>query len=180
MICKNCGAAIKDGSTFCGVCGTRNEAVQSNAASATPNYNQAPAYNTVPQTPNYNAAPQAPVYSTAPQTPVYNSSSVDDEKSYFSGTWIGFVGVNLLCAFLSVISLGFAWPALWCFRMRWVYSNTVVNGYRLKFTGKGGQLFGKYIVWFLLTLVTFSIYGLFVPVKYKKWEISHVEIDKKA
>lgn len=90
---------------------------------------------------------------------------------------MGLIGVNLAVAFVSFITLGLAWPALWCFRMRWVYKHTVIGGYRLKFTGKGGQLFGKYLLWVLLTIVTLTIYAWWLPIKYKKWEISHVEID---
>ena len=98
-------------------------------------------------------------------------------NSYFDGGLLGLIGVNLVVSILSALTLGLAWPALWCYKLRWVYSHTVVGGYRLKFNGKGGQLFGKYILWVLLTIVTLSIYAWWIPIKYKKWETSHVQID---
>lgn len=42
-----------------------------------------------------------------------------------------------------------------------------------KFDGGGTALFGKYIIWFLLTIVTFGIYGLWVSVKLVKWVVAH-------
>ena len=97
--------------------------------------------------------------------------------SRFEGRLIALIGINLLTAFLSTITLGFAYPAMYCFRKRWIYCNTVVNGYRLKFTGTGGQLFGKYIVWTLLGIITIGIFTLWWPIKYQQWETKHVEID---
>jgi uncharacterized membrane protein YjgN (DUF898 family) len=52
----------------------------------------------------------------------------------------------------------------------------VVNGNRLHFDGNGGQLIGKWILWMLLSVVTFSIYAWFVPMKIIKWELSHVSM----
>ncbi len=100
-------------------------------------------------------------------------------ESRFEGSFWGNLGVTIVVYLVTVITFSLAWPAMWCYRLRWVYSNTVIGGYRLKFTGKGGQLFGKYIVWLLLSIVTLGVYALFVPIKYKKWETKHVEIDSK-
>ncbi len=100
-------------------------------------------------------------------------------ESRFEGTFWGNLGVNFVVYFVSIITLSLAWPAMCCFRLRWVYSNTIIGGYRLKFTGTGGQLFGKYISWLLLSIVTIGVYALFVPIKYKKWETKHVEIASK-
>ena len=97
--------------------------------------------------------------------------------SRFEGSVIAFIGITLLTNFLTGISLGFAFPAMYCFKKRWIYLNTVVNGYRLRFTGTGGQLFGKYLLWMLLTLLTCGVFALWLPVKYQQWETKHIEID---
>ena len=109
-----------------------------------------------------------------------NNISLEELKalpSRFEGSVIALIGINLLTTLLSTISLGFAYPAMYCFKKRWIYSNTVINGYRLKFTGTGTQLFGKYILWTFLTIITLSIFGLWLPIKYQQWETKHVEID---
>ena len=102
------------------------------------------------------------------------------EPSYFEGKLIALIGINLLTFFLTIISLGFAYPAMYCMKKRWIYRNTVVGGYRLKFTGKGRQLIGKYILWSFLSIITIGIFTLWLPIKYQKWETKHVEIDCKV
>ena len=97
--------------------------------------------------------------------------------SRFEGRLIALIGINLLTAFLSTITLGFAYPAMYCFQKRWIYRNTIVNGYRLKFTVRGGQLIGKYILWTFLGIITFGIFTLWWPIKYQQWETKHIEID---
>ena len=107
-------------------------------------------------------------------------SELKKEPSYFDGRLIAFIGINILTALVTTITLGLAYPAMYCFKKRWIYANTVVNGYRLKFTGTGAQLFGKYIVWTLLGIITLGIYTLWWPIKYQKWEVKHIEIDCKV
>ncbi|WP_195451414.1 zinc-ribbon domain-containing protein [Anaeromassilibacillus sp. 1001302B_160321_C8] len=153
MYCIQCGKQIDDGSAFCPECGSKQEAEI--------------------QTVTHEAINSQPFISPSSSS----MANTNWANSYFDGGLMGLIGVNLAVAFVSFITLGLAWPALWCFRMRWVYKHTVIGGYRLKFTGKGGQLFGKYLLWVLLTIVTLTIYAWWLPIKYKKWEISHVEID---
>lgn len=100
--------------------------------------------------------------------------------SRFEGRLIALIGINILTTLVSIISLGFAYPAMYCFKKRWIYRNTVVNGLRLKFTGKGGQLIGKYILWTFLGIITFGIFTLWWPIKYQQWETKHIEIDSIA
>lgn len=107
----------------------------------------------------------------------YNITPTDWKNSYFDGGLLGLIGVNLASFFLSLITIGLAWPAIYCYKMRWIYRHTVVGGYRLKFNGKGSQLFGKFIVWMLLTIVTATIYAWWLPIKIRKWETKHIEID---
>ena len=100
------------------------------------------------------------------------------KKSYFDGKLIALIGINLLTALVTTVTLGFAYPAMYCFKKRWIYASTVINGYRLKFTGTGAGLFGKYILWNFLSIITFGIFALWLPIKYQKWEVKHVEIDR--
>ena len=106
-----------------------------------------------------------------------NLAELKKLPSRFEGRLIALIGISLLTGLVTLITLGFAYPAMYCFQKRWQYSNTIINGYRMKFTGTGGQLFGKYIIWLLLSIVTFGIYALWLPIKYQQWEIKHVEID---
>lgn len=172
MFCSNCGAKITDNEIFCPSCGTKQpEPVAAEAPKAT--------VNPIPEPPIPNIPiPDIPL----PKIPIpgVNNDSANWKDSKFDGGFWGLFGVSFLFVFVSIISLGFAYPAMYCFRLKWFYKHTVVGGYRLKFNGKGRQLFGRYVLWTFLSIITFGIFALWLPIKYKKWEIKHVEIAGKA
>ena len=97
-------------------------------------------------------------------------------KSKFTGRLIGIVGIKILLVLVSIITLGIAFPAMICWLYKWLYANTHVDGKQLHFDGKGRQLFGKWILWLFLSIITLSIYSWWIPIKLKQWEISHVHI----
>lgn len=95
------------------------------------------------------------------------------EGSCFDGNFWQRLGWIILSRLLTVITLGLAYPAAVCMLLRWECKHTVINGRRLKFTGRGAQLFGKYILWWLLSVITFGIYGIWLGLNMKKWTVEH-------
>ena len=135
--------------------------------------------NAVPPVPPMPPAPPMPAGGGAiPQS--FGAPMTDWRSSRFEGSTAAHFGMSLVIGLLSALSLGFAVPALKCWYLRWKYRNTVIGGYRLKFNGTGGQLFGKWILWCLLCIVTVGIYTIWMPVKLLEWETKHVEIDSVA
>ena len=55
----------------------------------------------------------------------------------------------------------------------WEIKHTVIEGKRLKFDGTAMQLFGNWIKWLLLCIITFGIYSLWVSIAIKKWKVKH-------
>ena len=53
----------------------------------------------------------------------------------------------------------------------------MLDGRRLTFDGKGAQLFGNYIKWWLLSVVTFSIYAWFIPNRLRAWKVKHTHYE---
>lgn len=102
--------------------------------------------------------------------------SVSTRESRFTGGLLGLVGINLLQAFLTGITLGLAAPWAVCMKERWIARHTVIDGHQLVFDGTGGQLFGNYIKWFLLTIITFGIYGFWLSIKMKQWIVKHTHM----
>lgn len=90
-------------------------------------------------------------------------------ESKFTGGVLGLLGTNILMVLLIMVTIGIGLPWALCMKKRWVTSHTIIEGKQLVFEGKGGSLFGHYIKWFLLTLITFGIYGLWVPIKLSQW-----------
>jgi uncharacterized membrane protein YjgN (DUF898 family) len=53
-------------------------------------------------------------------------------------------------------------------------SHTVIEGKRLRFDGTGIQLFGNFIKWWIFSIITLGIYGIFfLPVRAKQWAVKH-------
>lgn len=210
MYCNNCGAQLEPGAAFCGNCGTKvvTEPEPKPVPMPEPVYEPATAYepaaafesaqpyepavvfepaqpyepvggNAVPPVPPMPPAPPMPTGGGAiPQS--FGAPMTDWRSSRFEGSTAAHFGMSLVIGLLSALSLGFAVPALKCWYLRWKYRNTVIGGYRLKFNGTGGQLFGKWILWCLLCIVTVGIYTIWMPVKLLEWETKHVEIDSVA
>lgn len=201
MICSKCGAYVEEGCRFCQDCGAKMSAPsaapagklkirmgggtagtgagQAGASSASPSAS-------APKTAAFSAAPPVtppapppvtpPPAASAPFAPPPAAAYLPVQNSRFDGTFLGFLGVTLVTNFLSLITLGLAFPWLWCYKQRWIYEHTCINGYRLYFDGRGVQLIGKWLLWLLLTIITLTLFAFWIPLQLKKWEIKHVSI----
>lgn len=95
------------------------------------------------------------------------------KESQFTGGLLGLIGINLLQALMIGLSLGLGTPWAICMKERWMAGHTIIDGKRLTFDGTGSQLFGNYIKWFLLTILTLGIYGFWLDIKMKQWITKH-------
>lgn len=102
-----------------------------------------------------------------------------NENSYFDGGLFQLLGWSILCGLICLFSFGLAAPWGLCLLYNWETKHTVINGHRLRFTGTGGQLWGNWIKWFLLTLITLGIYGFWLNIKLKQWVVKHTEFANK-
>lgn len=55
----------------------------------------------------------------------------------------------------------------------WKINHTVIEGRRLKFTGTAVGLFGNWIKWLLLSIITLGIYGFWVRIALEKWRVKN-------
>ena len=97
----------------------------------------------------------------------------DTNSSTFTGSTIEYIGISIATAFLSFFTLFLAMPALVCWSQRWIASNTYIDGRQLRFEGRGGELFGQFLLWVLLSIITLGIFAFFIPVKWQKWIAQH-------
>lgn len=113
---------------------------------------------------------------------VSNTNFVDrkdtEKESFFDGTVGGLFVTNLLTVLMIIFSLGIALPWALSYKTRYVNNHTIINGSRLEFKGTGSNLFGKFIVWLLLTIATFGIYALWLNLNIIKWEVRSTSINK--
>lgn len=85
-----------------------------------------------------------------------------------------YAAIGVLAFFM--LFLGLAWATV--ISLRWQYRHTVIDGKRLVFKGKKTALWGNFLKWLFLTVLTLTIYGLWVGIKMQKWVISNVETVK--
>lgn len=87
----------------------------------------------------------------------------------FDGRARDFFFIGLAAFIISVITLGFGFP--WAIVMvhKWRARHTLLEGKRLNFKGQGSALFGKYIIWYILTFITLGIYSIAVYPRFQKW-----------
>lgn len=83
---------------------------------------------------------------------------------------LAFVLIGVFGFFM--IFLGAAWSQVVV--IRWEVRHCIVDGKRLTFKGTVRGLWGSYLKWFFLTLITLSIYGLWIGIKMRKWVLANV------
>ncbi len=97
-------------------------------------------------------------------------------QSKFTGGLLGLIGINILQFLIIICSLSIATPWAICLKQRWLASHTIIDGKELFFDGTGAQLFGKYLFWMLLTIITLGVYSFWLGLGMKRWNISHTHM----
>lgn len=100
--------------------------------------------------------------------------------SYFDGGLLGLIGVNIFSAIITVISLGILLPYAYCYKQKWFAKHTVISRKRIIFDGKAISLIGHWLWWWFLTIITFGIYGLWLPIKLYSWKVKNTHIKLKS
>lgn len=95
----------------------------------------------------------------------------------FNGGAGTYFGTGLLAFAITVLSLGIAYPYALVLRQRWRAKHTYVNGHRLVFVGTGIGLFGLWIKWLLLSVITLGVYLLWVVPRIQKWVVENTDFD---
>lgn len=94
-------------------------------------------------------------------------------KSKFTGTLLELAALMILQIIVFYITLGIGYPWVICMKERWLAKNTVIDGKRLVFVGKGANLFAQYIKWFLLCIITLGIYTFWLNIKVRQWIVEN-------
>lgn len=95
----------------------------------------------------------------------------------FDGGAGTYLGTGLLALLVTVVTVGIAYPFALVLRQRWKAKHTFVNGHRLVFLGTGLGLFGLWIKWLFLMVVTLGIYSFWVVPRVQKWTVENTDFD---
>ncbi|MGE3327155.1 MAG: DUF898 family protein [Acidimicrobiia bacterium] len=99
-------------------------------------------------------------------------------KSFrFDGGAGTYLGTAILAFLITLLTLGIALPFAVVLRQRWRAKHTYINGQRLVFVGTGLSLFGNWLKWLLLIIVTLGVYSFWVVPRITKWIIENTDFD---
>jgi uncharacterized membrane protein YjgN (DUF898 family) len=94
----------------------------------------------------------------------------------FDGGAGSFIATAILAFLVTVLTIGICYPWGVVMMYRWRTRHTIINGHRLRFTGSAWGLFGNWIKWWFLIIITIGI-GFWVYPRLTKWIVEHQEFD---
>lgn len=107
-----------------------------------------------------------------------NVNGVAENKvSKYDGGVLETAIYSLISSLLISVTCGIATPWALCFLYKFIISHVIIDGRRLSFDGTGTQLFGNWIKWFLLTVITCGIYGFWVAPRLYNWVAKHTHFE---
>ena len=87
----------------------------------------------------------------------------------FDGGAATYLGTGILAFLITVLTVGIGYPFALVLLLRWRMKHTIIDGRRLEFRGLAISLFGHWLLWILLILVTFGIYSFWVVPRVHQW-----------
>lgn len=144
---------------FCSNCGTKLEENQQFCTNC--GANQAAANQAQQQT-------QQQYYAPPPPPPPASS---------WDGGVLDTIANSIVASLIITFSCGIATPWAVCYIWKFIIGHVTVDGKRLRFDGKGGDLFGKWLVWMILTCITCGIYSFWVTPKMYNWLASNTHFE---
>ncbi len=102
-----------------------------------------------------------------------NDPSIANSTSGWDGGVLETIAASIVAALIMVFTCGIGMPWAVCYLMSYIIGHVTIDGKRLTFDGNGMQLFGNWIKWFVLCLITCGIYSLWVVPKVYNWVAKH-------
>ncbi|HAO6469243.1 TPA: DUF898 domain-containing protein, partial [Listeria monocytogenes] len=94
-----------------------------------------------------------------------NIETRNGRTSFFDGGLLQYIGWTILGTLVTICTIGICYPWALCMVYGWKINHTVIEGRRLKFQGSAVGLFGHWIKWLVLTIITIGIYVFWVFIK---------------
>lgn len=87
----------------------------------------------------------------------------------FTGGAATYVGTAILGGLITLVTVGICYPFALVLMQRWKAKHSFIDGRQLVFNGSAIGLFGNWIKWLLLLLITVGIYALWLGPRIQKW-----------
>jgi hypothetical protein len=89
----------------------------------------------------------------------------------FRGGAASWFGTQILGVLITVCTFGICYPFAVVLVERWRAKNTYLYGRQLQFVGTGWGIFGLWIKWLLLSIITLGIYTFWVYPRLMQWKV---------
>lgn len=86
--------------------------------------------------------------------------------------------VSVLNTVLSVLTLGIVYPLTYRLKYGYYTNSSIIDGERLVFRGKLSSLYGKWVLWILLTIATLGLYLPLIAHNLQSWATANTFIDE--
>jgi uncharacterized membrane protein YjgN (DUF898 family) len=98
-------------------------------------------------------------------------------RFHFDGGAATYLGTGILAVLVTVFTAGICYPFALVLKERWRAKHSYIDGQRLIFTGSAWGLFGNWIKWLLLSVITIGIYLFWVAPRIAKWKWENTDFD---
>jgi uncharacterized membrane protein YjgN (DUF898 family) len=93
----------------------------------------------------------------------------------FDGGAATYIGTALLGVLITLCTLGICYPFALVLTERWRAKHSFIDGQRLEFTGSAMGLFGNWVKWLFLSIITLGIYLFWVGPRIAAWKWQHTD-----
>ena len=93
----------------------------------------------------------------------------------FDGGAATYFGTAILGVLITVCTLGICYPFALVLTERWGVKHSYIDGQPLEFTGSAMGLFGNWIKWLFLSVITLGIYLFWVGPRIAAWKWQHTD-----
>jgi uncharacterized membrane protein YjgN (DUF898 family) len=91
----------------------------------------------------------------------------------FRGGAASWFGTQILGVLITICTLGLCYPFAVVLVERWRAKNTFLHGRPLQFVGTGWGIFGLWLKWLLLSIITLGIYTFWVYPRLMQWKVEN-------
>ena len=93
----------------------------------------------------------------------------------FNGGAANYIGTALLGGLITICTAGICYPYALVLGERWKAKHSTIEGRPIKFTGSATGLFGLWIKWLFLSIITVGIYLFWVAPQIQKGKWEHID-----
>ncbi len=175
--CKNCGDIIsvtsEDEYATCANCGKsyRNPKYMPPAPSSV----EEPSYEGEDEEQNYENVSYEEDYEEEQE-----EGGLVPGDTHFNGSGVKYFFMSLLNFLQNTFTLGLGTVWTKCRQLRWIFNHMTIDGKKLRFDGKGSEIFGKWFGWTLLTIITLGAYGFWKTQKMEEYYASRIHFEDGA